>query len=150
MRPGFAPVLLAVLGLAACGRDEPRPAPADRPAAPAPAPAASVPARPGASLPPADAPFRYDGLWAAEVKACADPPWRFEPRRLATQGEVSCDFDQVARTAAGYEIAATCTAEGPPQPYSLTLTFAESAKAMLVEGGPFGRPIGLVWCGPRP
>jgi hypothetical protein len=156
MRKFHSPAALAALSLAAlplagCGRDAPAPAPAAAPASetPQPVPSAATAPSPGAALPPADAPFRYEGLWAVDTKACADPPWRFEARRLATKGEVSCAFDEVTPIPAGYRIAATCTAEGPPLPHTLTLTFAESAKAMLVEGGPFSGPIGLVWCGPR-
>jgi hypothetical protein len=135
-----------LLGLAACGRGG-TPAPAT-PESKAAAPAGPVTARPGASLPPADAAERYVGLWAADVKACADPPWRFESRRLTTKGEVSCAFDEVRRTPGGYDVAATCTAEAPPKAYTIKLRFAESAKAMLVDGGPFAEPVGLVWCGP--
>jgi hypothetical protein len=143
-RPAVCAILL--LMLAACGRGGTQaPAAAEPKAAPKPAP---VSVRPGASLPPADAAARYVGLWAADVKACADPPWRFEARRLTTKGEVSCAFDEVRRAPGGYDVAATCTAEGPPRAYTLKLRFAESAKAMLVDGGPFAEPVGLVWCGP--
>jgi hypothetical protein len=133
--------------LAACSRSEPTP-PAPAPAAALPeAPSPSAGPRPGESLPPADAANRYVGLWATDVRGCAAAPWRFEAARLTTKGEVSCRFDQVRKTADGYDIAATCTAEGPPKAYRLKLGFAESAKAMLVDGGPFS-PTGLVWCGP--
>ena len=111
-------------------------------------PVAPAVSPPGAALPPPSAEPRYAGLWAVDAQACADPAWRFEARRLSTKGEVSCDFDAVRRTAAGYEIDATCVAQAPPQKHRLTLTFAESAKAMLVDGGPFGAPVGLIWCGP--
>jgi hypothetical protein len=139
--------LMAVLMLCACGRGGAH-APAQKPPPPPDSQPSPTTVRPGASLPPADAAARYVGLWAADVKACADPPWRFEPRRLTTKGEVSCAFDEVHRAPGGYDIAATCTAEAPPKAYTLKLRFAESAKAMLVDGGPFAEPVGLVWCGP--
>jgi hypothetical protein len=142
---------LLALALAACGRETSSPnivkdaPPPTRTEPPNAQPAAT--AKPGASLPPASAAYRYIGRWAADVAACPQGAWRFEERKLTTAGEVACTFDKVARTAAGYDIAATCTAEAPPAPYRLSLTFAESAKAMLVEGGPFDGPIGLIWCG---
>jgi hypothetical protein len=138
-------ILIPLVLLAACQRQE---TPPERTAALEPSAAPAPPAQAGTALPPADAEYRYIGNWAADAAACADPPWRFEARRLTTKGEVACAFDRVGKTPAGYEIAATCTAEAPPAPYVIRLSFAESARAMLVEGGPFSGPVGLVWCGP--
>jgi hypothetical protein len=90
---------------------------------------------------------RYVGLWAASEDGCADPAWRWEAERVTTQGEVSCSFNDVQMTNTGYTIQATCTAEGPPTPQQIQLSFAESARAMLVDGGPW-TPVGLVYCGP--
>lgn len=98
------------------------------------------------SLPPPGA-DRFVGLWAASAEDCADPAWRFEARRVTTQGEVSCTFNDVQMTDTGYLIQATCTAEGPPAPQEIQLSFAESARAMMVAGGPWS-PIGLTYCGP--
>ena len=99
-------------------------------------------------LPPpsADRP-RFVGLWAASEEGCTDPAWRFEPQRVTTQGEVACEFNEVQLTSTGYLIQATCTAEGPPTPQEIQLSFAESARAMMVSGGPWN-PIGLTYCGP--
>lgn len=90
---------------------------------------------------------RFVGLWAASEEGCSDPAWRFEAQRVTTQGEVSCTFNDVQLTNTGYTIQATCTAEGPPTPQEIQLSFAESARAMLVSGGPW-TPIGLTYCGP--
>jgi hypothetical protein len=98
------------------------------------------------SLPPPGA-DRYVGLWADSEAGCADPAWRFEAQRVTTQGEVSCAFNNVQMTDTGYLIQATCTAEGPPTPQEIQLSFAESARAMMVSGGPWA-PIGLTYCGP--
>jgi hypothetical protein len=136
-------VAILPLLLAACSRPEP----VQSPPAEAPPPAGSGAPRPGDSLPPAEAANRYVGLWATDARGCTAPPWRFEADRLTTKGEVACRFDQVRKAPDGYDIDATCTAEGPPKAYRLKLGFAESAKAMLVDGGPFS-PTGLVWCGP--
>jgi hypothetical protein len=141
--------LLAFM-LAACERAAPPPeaaqesAPAAGVQAAGPQPAAG---KPGSSLPPRSAPYRYVGRWAVSEAACQHEAWKFEERKLVTAGEVACTFDRVERTAAGYDIAATCTAEAPPAGYHLVLAFAESARAMLVQGGPFGGPVGLIWCG---
>lgn len=130
----------AVLLLGACQREATVQSPAPPPVA------ANADGR--ASLPPAAASNRYVGLWAVDAAACADPPWRFEARRLSTRGEVGCAFDAVREVPAGYEIAATCTAQAPPEPHTIKLSFAESAEAMRVEGGPWSEPIALVRCGP--
>jgi len=90
---------------------------------------------------------RYVGRWAASQDGCADPAWRFEERSVVTRGEVACEFNDVRLTNTGYTIQATCTAEGPPTPQTIQLSFAESARAMLVSGGPWA-PIGLIYCGP--
>ena len=100
------------------------------------------------TLPPASADRpRFVGLWAASEEGCADPAWRFEAQRVTTQGEVACEFNNVELTNTGYLIQATCTAEGPPAPQEIQLSFAESARAMMVSGGPWN-PIGLTYCGP--
>ncbi|WP_274423159.1 hypothetical protein [Chelativorans sp. YIM 93263] len=91
-----------------------------------------------------EAPF-FVGHWAASEDACETIPWEFTETRLSTPGEVTCTFEEVKQVPEGYEIAGTCTAEGPPEPYSLALSQAESTEGLLVEGGPFN-PVGLVAC----
>src|SRR5690606_16949971 len=91
-------------------------------------------------------PPRYVGRWAASADLCRTGAWTFAERRLETAGEVACEFQQVTPNEGGYDIHALCTAESPPKPYDLKLRFAQSAKAMLVEGGPFN-DMGLIWCG---
>lgn len=90
---------------------------------------------------------RYVGLWAASETGCTEPAWRFEAERVSTRGEVSCDFNNVELTNTGYTIQATCTAQAPPTQETIQLSFAESARAMMVSGGPWS-PIGLTYCGP--
>jgi hypothetical protein len=94
----------------------------------------------------ANEPF-FVGRWAAAETACGHAAWEFTASGLATPGEVSCTFNDVMKTPAGYDIAATCTAEGPPESHRISLSYAESADALLVEGGPFN-PVGLVACRP--
>ncbi|MGQ0531650.1 MAG: hypothetical protein ACT4OF_03040, partial [Caulobacteraceae bacterium] len=100
--------------------------------------------------PPSEATPRYVGLWATTAEGCSDPAWRFEERRVSTRGEVSCEFQNVTLTDRGYDIQASCTAEAPPAPYSIQLSFAESARAMMISGGPWQTGIALVYCGALP
>lgn len=96
--------------------------------------------------PPGDQP-RYVGLWAASAEGCGEPAWRFEQQRVTTRGEVSCEFAEVAVTPTGYTLESTCYAEAPPAPYSIQISFAESARAMMVSGAPWAA-TSLVYCGP--
>jgi hypothetical protein len=104
-----------------------------------------------ATLPaPSESTSRYVGLWATTAEGCAVPAWRFEERRISTRGEVSCEFHNVAMTERGYDIQATCTAESPPQPHEIQLSFAESARAMMISGGPWQSGTALVFCAALP
>ena len=103
------------------------------------------------TLPPPSATTpRYVGLWATTAEGCDDPAWRFEARRVSTQGEVSCEFQDIATTDHGFDIQARCTAESPPTPYAIQLSFAESARAMMISGGPWQSGTALVYCAPLP
>lgn len=133
--------LLSALALLACSK----------PAEPEPDPRAAAQVGEAQTLPhqlptPTATTPRYVGMWAASAEGCANPAWRFEPNSVSTEGEVSCAFQSVALTPAGYEIAATCTAEGPPTPHTISLSFAESARAMMISGAPWAA-TSLVYCG---
>ena len=68
---------------------------------------------------------------------------------MHTTGEVGCDFNTISMTTTGYAIAATCQAEGDTQDYTLQIAFAESARAMMLTGGPWmGESRGLIYCAP--
>jgi hypothetical protein len=101
---------------------------------------------PSSLPPPSETTPRYVGMWATAAEGCAEPAWRFEPTRVSTQGEVSCEFQNVAMTDRGYDIQAQCTAEAPPAPYNIQLSFAESARAMMISGGPWQSGTALVFC----
>jgi len=98
--------------------------------------------------PPSETTPRYVGRWAAASLGCEQPAWRFEAQRVSTRGEVSCEFNDVQMISSGYTIQATCTAQAPPTQETIQLSFAESARAMLVSGGPWSGDIGLTYCGP--
>ena len=143
-RLASALTLLVPLALAACGEQV---APAASQVAPAaPAPAAPVPA------PPATTPAQpsYVGRWAVSLAGCQAGAWEFRKDSVGTAGEVSCQFDKVTPTAAGYAIDAQCTAQAPPELQSFTLTFAGvgPAETMTVAGGPWSGPVALVRCPP--
>ncbi|MGE0828574.1 MAG: hypothetical protein AB7O04_04395 [Hyphomonadaceae bacterium] len=92
-----------------------------------------------------DVVYRFEGNWAADEAMCAEPPWRFTETGYQTAGEVSCTFERIGTVPGGYDIAALCQAQAPAQPYRISLRFAQSADAMLVEGSPSGA-IGLIRC----
>lgn len=93
---------------------------------------------------------RFVGVWAHTSVGCEVPAWTFRADSLSTQGEVSCSFNDVQMTETGYAIQATCHAEGVTTQHQMQLSFAESARAMMVAGGPWDEAPSLVYCGPVP
>jgi hypothetical protein len=98
--------------------------------------------------PPSETTPRYVGMWASTSVGCELPAWTIRADSLSTIGEVSCTFDSVQQTSTGYTIQSTCYAEGPGTPAELQLSFAESARAMMIAGGPWDQAPSLVYCGP--
>lgn len=87
---------------------------------------------------------RFVGRWAANPGLCREGAWRFEEKRLATAGEVSCAFDRVTHVADGYDIVARCLAEGVTAIETIRLRF-DADERMRVESRTF-RPITLGRC----
>lgn len=100
--------------------------------------------------PPSETTPRYVGLWATTAEGCAEPAWRFEESRISTRGEVSCEFQNVTLTDRGYDIQAQCVAQAPPEQHNIQLSFAESARAMMITGGPWQSGTALVYCAALP
>lgn len=100
-----------------------------------------------AEFPAAAAPasYRFVGRWATDAGNCSTRAWRFTADRLMTPAGSVCRFRQVSEVPGGYDIAARCTAEGPPMNDTLELRFAESAKALLFESKSIA-DAGLVRC----
>lgn len=98
------------------------------------------------ALPPPGPVARFVGKWAADQKSCDSAAWQFTQTTLRTPAGSSCSFDQVTEVPGGYDVKATCTAEGPPTPDTLRIRFAESAKAMLFSSKSIA-DTGLVFCG---
>jgi hypothetical protein len=89
--------------------------------------------------------YRFVGRWAPNERNCADRAWRFTAHRLTTPAGAVCDFQSVRAVPGGFDIAARCTAEGPPADDTLQLRFAESARALLFESHTIA-DAGLVRC----
>lgn len=94
---------------------------------------------------PTPATYRFVGRWATGVGNCSTRAWRFTADRLKTPAGSVCRFRKVSEVPGGYDIAAQCTAEGPPVNDTLELRFAESAKALLFESKSIA-DAGLVRC----
>jgi len=90
--------------------------------------------------------LRFIGKWAADQRSCESAAWQFNELTLRTPAGSACSFNRVTEVPGGYDIQATCTAEGPPTSDTLKVRFAESAKAMLFESETFA-DTGLVFCG---
>lgn len=85
------------------------------------------------AAPPATPAYRFVGRWATQARNCRTLAWRFTATSLSTPAGSQCTFIKIAEVPGGYDIAARCTAEGPPANDTLKLRFAESAKALLFE-----------------
>lgn len=88
---------------------------------------------------------RFVGRWAAETRLCRTTAWRFTADSLRTPAGSVCRFSRVTPVPGGYDIAARCTAEGPPTDDVLHLRFAESARALMFESRVIA-DSGLVRC----
>ena len=88
--------------------------------------------------------YRFVGRWASEARDCADP-WLFTASSLKTPAGSVCSFSQVREVPGGYDVAASCTAEGPAEDDVLRLRFAQSARALLFESRTIA-DAGLVRC----
>jgi hypothetical protein len=98
------------------------------------------------SLPPANAALRFVGRWAKSQAECKTKPWVFTDKELTAVGGPHCSIYNVAKAPGGYNLAATCPAKEPVHTDLISIRFAESAQAMLVESNAIS-PMGLVYCG---
>lgn len=137
-------ILIAALGglaapLAACGeRANPDAAPPGSEPQPDPPP--------GPTGPPVAAALPYVGNWSPTAAGCKDNVWVIRADGIDTPGEVSCRWNPAdVRTVVpvGHAVAATCTAENPPEP--ATLNFYPDGQNLTIEGAPF-QAIPLVRC----
>jgi hypothetical protein len=125
------PLLLAA-GLAAChARDELTYAKQ----APPPPPPAQADGRPA-----------FVGRWAAARTACGHDAWSLDGKGLVSPSVLSCSFDRVDPTDAGYTAIGICTAGKAKAPGRLVLTLTQGSRALTLSGGPFAEPVALVRC----
>jgi hypothetical protein len=140
MKPAAA--ILPLVLLCACGRHEPA-----RPEVPRTAIAPPTGGPPPAA-PPASARRFFVGRWAHEPRLCRTP-WVITADALTTPGGVTCRIQSLADTPQGVQAGALCAAEGPKHSWTIRFSYAQSARALLVEGGPF-KDVGLVRCADAP
>lgn len=95
--------------------------------------------------PPVPIAYRFIGRWATDERNCRNLAWRFTATSLRTPAGSVCNFRRVTEVPDGYDVAARCTAEGPPVGDTLKLRFAESARALLFESNSIA-DAGLVRC----
>ena len=88
--------------------------------------------------------YRFVGRWASEEHNCNNA-WVFTASSLKTPAGSVCSFSRVRDVPGGYDVAASCTAEGPAGDDTLRLRFAESARALLFESRTIA-DAGLVRC----
>lgn len=98
---------------------------------------------------PGDSEFTYVGRWAATPALCTAGAWRFELKHLSTAGEVSCEFSSIQPVPGGYDIAASCLADGRNTEEKITLRLAADGETMTVESKTFPKIL-LVRCPEKP
>jgi hypothetical protein len=93
-------------------------------------------------------PPAFVGRWAVARAACARQPWVLTSDQLRSPSVLSCSFDKVNPTDAGYTIYSVCTVGKAQAPGRLvfTLTGQGSTRSLTVNGGPFTEPMALARC----
>jgi hypothetical protein len=89
--------------------------------------------------------YRFVGRWATDGRNCATRAWLFTASSLKTPAGSVCSFSRVTDVPGGYDVRASCMAEGPARDDLLRLRFAESARALLFESRTIA-DAGLVRC----
>ena len=90
--------------------------------------------------------LRFVGIWAADQRSCEAAGWQFTETSLRTPAGAQCSFNRVTEVPGGYDIQATCTAEGPPTSDTLRVRFAEGVNGMRFESETIA-DTGLYFCG---
>ena len=89
--------------------------------------------------------LRLVGQWAADAESCESAAWKFTDTMLSTPAGSSCSFNKVTDVPGGYDIEATCTAEGPPTSDLLKVRFGDG-ESMVFESDTIA-DRSLVSCG---
>jgi hypothetical protein len=138
-------VMAGAIGLAGCEQHAAAPANSTAGEQAAASPGANAVADADGSLPPPTG-LRFVGLWASDVKDCSTAAWRFTDTSLSTATGSHCTFSKVTAVPGGYDIAASCIAQGPAKADRIKIRFAESTQAMLFDSDAIS-DTGLVYCG---
>lgn len=128
------PFLCLLLGLSACDEGARRPDQAPNPEPPMESAVGSEPQTPGF----------YIGRWAETTQDCGGRAWTFSADRLIAPPGI-CVFETIALVDEGVEIDADCSWESETTSVQMRLSYAQSARALLVMDGPSG-DLGLVAC----
>ncbi|GEM_PF-1260160 len=86
----------------------------------------------------------YEGQWAADAALCKSAVWTIQAHALHAPDGSTCQFEDVSGTGP-VSVRAQCTMAGRQSAQTLSMAYAESAQALLIEGAPFGH-VALVSC----
>lgn len=86
----------------------------------------------------------YVGEWAREAADCPARAWSIHANALQAP-EGACDFRTIAPVQEGFAVEADCRWAGKAVHASMRLSYAQSAKALLISGSPAG-DVGLIAC----
>ena len=97
---------------------------------------------------PTAGPPAFVGRWSATASSCAHKVWVLTSDSLRSPSVLSCTFEKVSPTDAGYTALSTCTVGKARAPGRLmfTLVGQGAARSLTLNGGPFDEPVGLVRC----
>jgi hypothetical protein len=90
----------------------------------------------------------FTGHWAAATTACGHEAWTLDTSGMVSPGVLSCSFDKVTPTDAGYTADGVCEVGKAREPgrLVLTLTGRGASRSLTLDGGPFTEPVALVRC----
>jgi hypothetical protein len=124
--------LVALTAAAACHR---------RPLPPLGAAAAErAPPRPAGGTP------GFVGAWALEAADCNGRAWLLTTGGMQSPSVLSCSFDKINPTDAGYTVYSLCTVGKARAPGRLVFTLTGQGRSLTMNGGPFAEPLALVRC----
>ena len=90
----------------------------------------------------------FVGQWAPSPAACGQETWSFTAARMDSPSALSCAFDRVDSSDAGYTAIGVCTVGRAKAPGRLvfTMTGDGASRSLTMNGGPFPEPVALVRC----
>ncbi len=96
----------------------------------------------------ATGPFAFIGRWAATASACGRQSWTLASDALRSPSALSCSFDKVIPTDAGYMVYGVCEVGKAKAPGTLmfTMTGRGATRSLTLSGGPFNEPVALARC----